>query len=85
MVYPLGRHHVEDGFSAAGAGGSGPSPRTAPDSAGVGHHSNMDGGAGCSAGPRPCTDCDWREEPALCQRQTDPALGGGTLQEEEAV
>lgn len=47
VVYPLGRHYVEDGLPAAGAGGFGASTRKTPDSAGVSHHPKGDGGSGC--------------------------------------
>lgn len=50
VVLPVGRQYVEDGLPAAGAGGFGASLGGTPDSAGVGHHPNGDGGAGCPIG-----------------------------------
>lgn len=85
VMYPAGWHHVEDGLPAAGPGGFGASPRRTPNSAGVGHHPKRDGGASCPIGLRPRPYHHWREEPALCQREADLAVVGGTLQEEEAV
>lgn len=80
-----GGHHAEDGLPAAGPGGAGARARGSADAADLGHHPREHGAPGGAADPPACPRHHRGQEPALLQRAADSALGGGALQEEEAV
>lgn len=80
-----GRHHAEDGLSAADPEGSREHPGGAPDPANICHHPQGHRAAGSPTDPGPGTYRHRGQEPALRRHPPDSALGGGALQEEEAL